>query len=116
MAVVESWKQGIPPQWQPEDTVAGGVVVTQPQFVFMHEETERWIEITDKNGQLITVIEALSPSNKGADILQLQPLLDRCYRMGGYWNADPRNIPGPTLPEDEAAWTVAQVNAAGVGA
>ena len=201
VAVVESWKQGIPPQWQPDGSAHGGVAITEPQFVFIEEETERWIEITDKDRRLITVIEVLSPTNKGDGIrnykarrdayissgvnlveidllragahaiavplgsvrkrapgthyltcvtrasfvtrrevyatplrvplpnisvplrledqdavLQLQPLVDRCHRMGGYWNADYRTVPGPVLPEDESAWTAERVAAAGLAA
>jgi hypothetical protein len=198
VAVVESWKQGIPPQWQPEAPQAGGTIAAAPQIIIVQEITERWVEITDKNGRLITVIEVLSPSNKGTgralyrarreayvqsrvnlveidllrggahtvavlleqvrkpagafylacvtratsiglrevyamplrqplpgiriplrpeepDItLSLQPLLDRCYRMGGYWNADQTNLLGPPLNADDAAWVAEQVKAAGL--
>lgn len=37
---------------------------TEPIRVFLEEETERWIEIHDQTGRLITVLELLSPSNK----------------------------------------------------
>ncbi len=37
---------------------------TEPIRVFLDEETERWLEIRDDKGRLITVIELLSPSNK----------------------------------------------------
>lgn len=37
---------------------------TLPTRVFIDEEVERWIEIQDEAGQLVTVIELLSPSNK----------------------------------------------------
>ncbi len=51
---------------------AGSGVATQPPPkpaaepipVLMDEEVERWIEIHDKAGRLITVLELLSPSNK----------------------------------------------------
>jgi hypothetical protein len=198
VAVVESWKLGIPPQWQPETTQAGGTSVAEPQIIVVEEITERWVEIKDKNGRLITVIEVLSPSNKGKDrtlyqarrdayiqgsvnlveidllrggahtvavlfesvrkpasafylacvtratcaglrevyamslrqalktiriplrpeepdaILALQPLIDRCYRMGSYWNEDHTNLPGPPLNADDAAWVTSQVQAAGL--
>jgi Protein of unknown function (DUF4058) len=198
VAVVESWKQGIPPQWQPESAQAGGTAIAEPQIIIVEEITERWVEIRDKNGNLITVIEVLSPSNKGNDrsfyqarrdayiqgsvnlveidllrggthtvavlyqavrkpagafylacvsraataglrevydmplrqalktiriplrpeepdaILALQPLIDRCYRMGSYWNEDHTNLPGPPLNPDDAAWVAAQVQAAGL--
>lgn len=37
---------------------------TEPIRVFLDEEVERWIEIRDLTGRLITVLELLSPSNK----------------------------------------------------
>lgn len=37
---------------------------TEPIRVLLEEETERWIEIRDANGRLITVLEVLSLSNK----------------------------------------------------
>ncbi|MFZ4593939.1 MAG: DUF4058 family protein [Verrucomicrobiaceae bacterium] len=198
VAVMEPWKRGIPPQWRPGATTAGGVIATKPVFVLHEEITERWIEISDRNGKLITVIEVLSPANKDGDIrgylsrrdtylqagvnlveidllrggthvlavplravetpgstryltcvsratcpegcevyvtplreplpdlsiplrekdadivLPLQPLVDRCHRMGGYWNANYRRIPDPALPEDEARWVHEQVMAAGL--
>ena len=198
VAVVESWKQGVPPQWQPEIVQAGDTAIAEPQIIIVDEITERWVEIKDTNGRLITVIEILSPSNKGADralyrarrdayiqsrvnlveidllrggahtvavlfetvrkpagafylvcvtratstgfrevyamplrqplksiriplrpeepdvILALQPIVDRCYRMGGYWNTDYTQIPGPPLNADDAAWVSAQVQAAGL--
>ena len=37
---------------------------TEPIHVFLDDETERWIEIHEATGRLITVLEWLSPSNK----------------------------------------------------
>src|SRR5437867_6772711 len=37
---------------------------TEPIRVFVDEEIERWVEIHDETGRLITVLELLSPSNK----------------------------------------------------
>ena len=37
---------------------------TEPIRVFVEEETDRWLEIRDTTGRLITVIELLSPTNK----------------------------------------------------
>jgi len=37
---------------------------TEPIRVFVDDEIERWIEIHDLTGRLVTVIELLSPSNK----------------------------------------------------
>jgi hypothetical protein len=38
---------------------------TPPRRIFIDDEVERWIEIRDETGRLVTVIELLSPSNKG---------------------------------------------------
>jgi hypothetical protein len=40
------------------------VPATEPIRVFLEAETERWLEIRDTTGRLITVLEWLSPSNK----------------------------------------------------
>jgi hypothetical protein len=37
---------------------------SEPIRVFLDNEIERWLEIRDTTGRLITVLEALSPSNK----------------------------------------------------
>jgi len=39
-------------------------VATEPIRVFLEEEIERWLEIRDTAGRLITVLELLSPTNK----------------------------------------------------
>ena len=40
------------------------VIADDPIRVLREEETERWIEIRDATGRLVTAIELLSPSNK----------------------------------------------------
>jgi hypothetical protein len=196
VAIVESWKEGVAPRWQPEPNPAGGVMAADPQIVLVDEETERWLEIRSAHGELITVIEVLSPSNKGSEqphyfkrrdsyiaahvnlveidllrggrhsvaaplegirrpaaafyltcvtrasirtrrevyvgslreplpnvsiplrqgdadvILQLQPVIDRCYRAGSYWNADYTNVPNPPLGAEDAAWVDSRVKSA----
>lgn len=66
VAVADAWKQGRPPVWQgvsePRD---GEAVASEPVYCICGEETERWIEISDIHGRVITVIEVLSPDNKG---------------------------------------------------
>lgn len=198
VAVVESWKRGIPPRWNADAEPTCGIVAAAPQIVLMADETDRWIKITDAQGELVTVIEVLSPANKGTDradyierrdtyirarvnlveidllrdgrhslaapldsidrpagtsylccvyrapsttklevyatslreplpnlsiplrrtdkdvVLALQPLVDRCHRMGGYWDADYRNVPAPPLPEEESAWVNERLQAAGL--
>jgi hypothetical protein len=59
--------------WTP--TASGGpitateapLVATEPIYVFTDDEVERWVEVRDETGRLITVIELLSPSNKRED-------------------------------------------------
>jgi hypothetical protein len=50
---------------------SGGVAVaaeplaaTEPLYIFTDDAVERWVEILDENGRLITVLELLSPTNK----------------------------------------------------
>lgn len=65
VAVVESWKEGLPPVWQPEGPGAGEpIVVAEPEIIVCDPAPERWIAIRDVEERLITVIEVLSPSNK----------------------------------------------------
>jgi len=66
-AVIESWKKGFPPVWQPRESESpeNGLLieVTEPHII--EEETPaRWIEIRAVSGALVTVIEIVSPSNK----------------------------------------------------
>lgn len=60
----DSWKAGIAPSWSPEVDESLGARIATPIVVNLVEETERWIEISDAKGNLITVIEILSPANK----------------------------------------------------
>jgi hypothetical protein len=64
VAVVESWQRGFPPVWMPEDAAAPTVIVTEPMVYYVEPEKERWLEIRDPRGRVITVIEVLSPTNK----------------------------------------------------
>ncbi len=202
VAVVESWKSGVAPRWQPGQASAeeGAPVATEPLLIRRGEETERWIEIRDRDGRLVTVIEILSPYNKGdgaADyrkrredytrsrvnlveidllrggshvvtayrsslglrtgsgtaylacvgraarmhllegyvtplreplpvlsiplresdrdvLLPLQPLVDRCHRMGAYWNADYTTLPSPEWPPEEIEWINGRLRDAGL--
>lgn len=197
VAVVESWKKGIAPSWQPEDGAQGGsMTCTEPLYCIDEEETERWIEVTDRHGKLITVIEVLSPTNKSSErdkyrakrqtyiaggvnvveidllrggqhvvnvprgrlrdpnvtylvcvtratniarkeyypipldqplptiriplrpddpdaVLALQPLIDRCYRKGAYWEESHTRLIGPPLGANEAAWVAERLKTAG---
>ena len=64
VAVSESWRRGIPPSWEPE-TAATGVALAEPVIVMGESEISRWVEIRTATGELVTVIEILSPYNKG---------------------------------------------------
>lgn len=60
----ESWSDGQPPLWAEESNGGNGLKVSVPKLVSSAEPVRRWIEISDDNGKLITVIEVLSPANK----------------------------------------------------
>jgi hypothetical protein len=68
VAVTESWKDGVPPTWTPEADLEARAAV--PTIVQVAPMVERWIEIRDAAGKLITVIEILSPSNKGVGLAE----------------------------------------------
>ena len=60
----ESWQRGLPPVWKPESD--GGVVaVAEPELLVVEEPPHRWVEVHSDAGELVTVIEVLSPANKG---------------------------------------------------
>ena len=46
--------------------------------------------------------------------LDLQPLVDRCYQSGRYWQVSQRPLPQPSLPADERTWVDQQRAAAGL--
>lgn len=188
VAVSDPWRQGLPSAWSPEAGSSPGVTVAEPELVSLEPEVERWVEIRDRTGQLVTVVELLSPANKneGAaayrrkqedivhsqvnlveidllrtgrpvlrvepghrrppgmwsyrvcvsraalaglaevynlplperlpafrvplrvtdrDIaLDLQPLIDRVYELGAYWQTDYTQTPGEPWSPEEAAW------------
>lgn len=60
----DAWKAGIPPAWSPEVDESLATRVAEPVIVDLDEENHRWIEIQEANGNLVTVIEILSPANK----------------------------------------------------
>jgi hypothetical protein len=64
VAVIESWKKGIPPTWSPGGEKASPVTLAEPKLVARETGVERWVEITTVHGKLVTVIEVLSPANK----------------------------------------------------
>lgn len=194
----EPWKSGTAAPWQPAAGGASDQTLAEPVIVYAEPETESWLEIREASGRLITVVEILSPTNKGrgsseymlkrrdyqraevnvveidllrhgrhvmavplervrksasvtylvcvtraqsphthelyycplrqplpsiriplretdADVrLVIQPLIDRCYEVGRYWQTDfSRGLKQP-LPDEEAAWVTEKLTAAGL--
>lgn len=64
VAIREGWQNGFPPLWQPEAEGAAAIAVADPEIVLASPVIERWLEIRDRDGRLITAIEVLSPRNK----------------------------------------------------
>ncbi|MBV9128545.1 MAG: DUF4058 family protein [Verrucomicrobia bacterium] len=69
VAVVEPWRAGFPPLMnfgENGDESSGGsaVAVAEPLLFMAEAVPERWIEVRNAQGSLITVIEVLSPANK----------------------------------------------------
>ena len=196
VAVRENWKDEFPPLWQPQGKGESAILVAEPEIVASVPPTERWLEIRDLDGRLVTALELLSPYNKSEsgrddyrrkqrdyilgrvslveiDLLRggshtvavdpgelrpqpgihsiicvtrvqdgirhevyrcpfrerlpafrvplrisdpdvpldLQPLIDRCYRTGRYWQiSDPARL-FPALPEPEHRWVAERVAA-----
>jgi hypothetical protein len=199
VAILEGWREGFPPTWTPVGgTAPGGAVVDEPLVFLEDPEPQRWVEIRTAGGRLVTVIEVLSPTNKGAgwaeyqarqhdflaagvalveiDLIRggrwavaigsdrlppaegtrhlvcvarprtgvqrrevylsplrerlptirvplrfddpdaplaIQPLVDRCYRMGRYWLTAYARPLDPPLPPEEARWAEERLRAAG---
>jgi hypothetical protein len=64
VAVVgEEWKNGLPPVWTPAPEYQG-LIVSEPTLVTIDLPRQRWVEVRSDEGELITVIEVISPSNK----------------------------------------------------
>lgn len=87
VGITESWKNGFPPVWSPNQAsgdagAEGAVQVATPVLRTIEDVVEHWIEIRGPEGDLITVIEVLSPANKVHDrpeyLLKLKTL-----RQGG---------------------------------
>jgi hypothetical protein len=64
VAVKESWQEGESPAWNPTEDAELEARAAIPTIVQIAPMTERWIEIRDATGTLVTVIEILSPGNK----------------------------------------------------
>ena len=61
----DSWHDGHPPVWRPEPSVGGDTLVDKPVIVDVEAPPERWVEIRHDDGTLVTVIEIVSPTNRG---------------------------------------------------
>lgn len=46
--------------------------------------------------------------------LDLQPLIDRVYRTGRYWQISRRDVPAPPLPTDDATWVQERLHEVGL--
>ncbi len=68
VVISERWKSGLPSVWQPEENGAGSLAVLDPEFVPIEqaEDRQRWVEIRQADGTIVTVIEVLSLVNKTA--------------------------------------------------
>lgn len=61
--ITEGWKRGLPPVWTPSEG-SGALNVNEPELMVMDEPPHRWVEIRVGRGELVTVIEIISPANK----------------------------------------------------
>ena len=64
--ITESWKHRLPPVWTSTEE-AGPFSVTEPELMVVEEPPHRWVEIRVGSGELVTVIEILSPANKSSN-------------------------------------------------
>jgi len=64
VAVTEPWAGDLPSAWMPDSEIIGGAAIVEPVVIHLEPETERWVEIQDLQGRLVSVIEVLSPVNK----------------------------------------------------
>ena len=63
IAIREAWKNGNSPAWRPEDAALAARAAV-PTIVRVAPMKERWVEIRDSIGTLVTLIEIISPANK----------------------------------------------------
>lgn len=63
VTIRESWQDGEPPSWSPGNDELEARAA-RPTIVEVAPMKERWVEIRDLAGTLVTVIEILSPANK----------------------------------------------------
>lgn len=92
---------------EPSVPWGGETEVMEPVLIVAEPETERWVEIRDASGRVVTVIEVLSPANKstaglaayrgkrsrflagGAHFVEIDLLREGRDALGLPWNALP---------------------------
>ena len=62
--VEDEWKRGLPPVWTPGEYQGLTVAVASPDIVTVETPPERWVEVRHDEGELVTVIEVISPTNR----------------------------------------------------
>jgi hypothetical protein len=62
---------------------SSATALAEPLLVLVEPEVQRWIEIAEASGRLITVIEVLSPTNKSSDGESDYRRRQRAYISGG---------------------------------
>jgi Uma2 family endonuclease len=60
----DQWKRGLPPVWTPPEIKGLGESVAQPDIITVETPPERWVEVRHDDGELVTVIEVVSPTNR----------------------------------------------------
>jgi len=60
-----------------------GATVAEPLVVLVEPDADRWVEILDAGGRLVTVIEVLSPTNKSEEGRAAYRRRQRAYISGG---------------------------------
>lgn len=106
---------------------SGQRVIPVPAFVFekrdpdpYHVCTVRHYEPDQRELYRIPLRQRLPairiPLRRGdADVVvDLQPLLDRCYEMGGYWQGDYKADPEPPVTEEDRGWVDERLREAGL--
>ncbi len=79
VAIVETY----PPLRMQESAAAATIAFTEPIVVISEPETERWVEICEVDGRLVTVIEVLSPTNKSDEGWRLYKSKQRDFLTSG---------------------------------
>jgi len=91
--------------------------LTQTQYLIVSgrggELSQRQVYYCPLTQRLPAVAVPLRRTDADAP-LDLQPLIDRCYANGRYWQVSQRPLPDPPLHDDELAWLDALRTQAGL--